>query len=151
MIDAEEILSATGWAGLTHAHGSAADLPEQLEGLLSEDPDRIGESLRTLHGSVLHQGSIHPATAPVARYVAAILADPRTATEYHDPEDDGPRPVRTHLLTWLDDVAGAAIDFDDDTVMPLLPELREAVLPHLDDEDETVRDAATTFLETVED
>lgn len=146
---AEEILAGTDWPALQHAYDSADDLPAHLTALLSGDHDQISDAVHALYWSVLHQGTIYSATAPAARYVAAILPGPVTTVAYLSPEDEQPRPLRAHLLSWLDDVADSALEFGDDDEEPdvaatraTFPELYQAVAACWDDPDPAVRVAA---------
>ncbi|GLY50743.1 hypothetical protein [Lentzea sp. NBRC 102530] len=163
MRTAEEILRDTRWDELAHAYGSAADAPEPLLDLLSENEEAAGNALGYLDAAVLHQGSVYSATAPAAEYVAAILDDPRLSLPCESalPWDDRERPLRAALLEWLGEFADS-VTFDPDSyefeVDPeeleeeaealtagraLLPELFERVAPFLDDADPAVRRAAT--------
>lgn len=110
-----------------------------------------------------HQNTIYSATVPVAFYVAAILADPRTATagvyRRHDMRQGSVcRPLRAVLLDWLGEIA---MDIGDHSVsimercgFPLAeyaekvelrakrPAIFHAVQAFLNDPDPAVRDAA---------
>ncbi|ARP73045.1 hypothetical protein LK07_28335 [Streptomyces pluripotens] len=57
-----EDLGAVDWASLTHAYGGAADVPQPVRALYSDDPEAVDEALYELFGNVLHQGSVYPAT-----------------------------------------------------------------------------------------
>src|SRR5260221_14281034 len=81
MIAALAVLEETDWGALSHAYGVAADAPSRLTGLLSGDPAACADAVGYLDAAILHQGSIYPATAPVALFVAGILSDPRTAVQ----------------------------------------------------------------------
>ncbi|MET0135987.1 MAG: hypothetical protein ABW215_20595 [Kibdelosporangium sp.] len=170
MIDARSVFESTDWAGLEHAYGAAADAPEALLALLSEDPESCGRTLGYLDASVLHQGSVYSVTAPAALFVAGILDDPRTTVHCESalPWDDRARPLRAALLEWLGAAADAAsygeedheeavdgaagrgaagrgADEGDDDVKAfraIRRDLYSAVLPYLDDPDESVRAAA---------
>ncbi|HEX5119043.1 MAG TPA: hypothetical protein VFW65_27970 [Pseudonocardiaceae bacterium] len=152
-------IDGTDWTALTHAYGSAEDAPQILLALLSEDPDRCGDALGYLSSAVLHQGSLYPATAPSALFVAGILDDPRTMITCASalPWDDRERPLRAALLEWLGEVAESASYWDDDEGDPseaaaaarcqaIRRDLHGAVAPHLDDPDESVRAAATSAM-----
>src|SRR6185369_6159935 len=92
----EELLDATDWSALKHAYGNAGDLPARLLRLLSQAPEAAGAALAELDAFVLHQGTIYSCTAPAATFVAAILADPRTAIDCRSalPWDTQARPLR---------------------------------------------------------
>ncbi|MFD0526231.1 hypothetical protein ACFQ1I_01545 [Kitasatospora arboriphila] len=78
---ARAVLTDTDRSALPHActglHG-VPDTPDVLRGLLDDDPARRVRAAADLCTLVLHQDTLQHATAPAARYVAAVLADPRT-------------------------------------------------------------------------
>ncbi|MEU5850140.1 hypothetical protein [Saccharopolyspora shandongensis] len=116
MIDARSMIRSTDWAALHHAYGDAADAPNMLLDLLSEDPQRCGAALGYLDAAVLHQGSLYSVTAPAALFVAGILDDPRSMTRCESalPWDDRERPLRAALLDWLGSVAESVFYWDED-------------------------------------
>ncbi|ALG08451.1 hypothetical protein [Kibdelosporangium phytohabitans] len=61
------------WSQLHHAYGPADDVPPLLEQLRGEDWE---EALGELFGSILHQGSIYPATVAALPSIVAIARDP---------------------------------------------------------------------------
>ncbi|MFD7734133.1 HEAT repeat domain-containing protein [Kitasatospora phosalacinea] len=159
--DPAVVLHNTDWAALTHAYGPAETTADDLLGLLEEDPEVQAESLGRLEMSVLHQGSLCSATAPAALFIAGILSHPRTLAVHESffPWDDRVRPLRAALLEWLGQFAESAAwdeealadpqDADDaDALEAVLacravrPEIFDAIAPYLDDQDETVREAA---------
>ncbi|GAA2752982.1 hypothetical protein GCM10010440_71130 [Kitasatospora cinereorecta] len=81
-------------------HG-VPDTPEILLGLLDDDLERRVRAVRDLYGLVLHQETIYGATGPAARYVAAILGDPRARAEADWEHRAGRRSLRAELLDWL--------------------------------------------------
>lgn len=103
----DALIAATDWSGLNHAYGPASDTPFQLLALLSEDPQTRSAAAQYLDVAILHQGSIYPATGPVALVVAAMLDDPRTMEPVENvlPWDAAPRPLRLELLNFLAHVA----------------------------------------------
>lgn len=73
-------VDAHPWAGLTHAYGSAADVPDCLRRLAGDDDEAAAEALSDLYGSILHQGSVYEATAHAVPCLARIAgAGIRTA------------------------------------------------------------------------
>ncbi|GAX58136.1 hypothetical protein [Streptomyces olivochromogenes] len=85
------------WHTLTHAYGSAEDVPELIKALYQGDEETAGEAIYELYGNIHHQGTVYPASAPAVPFLAhavhhasgrreellillATLAD-------HDPED----------------------------------------------------------------
>ncbi|WWM27476.1 hypothetical protein QBW33_27625 [Streptomyces sp. B21-104] len=76
-------VDARPWAALTHAYGSAADVPDCLRALAGEDDEKAAEALSELYGSILHQGSVYEATAhavPFLARTAAAGSGPRTSS-----------------------------------------------------------------------
>ncbi len=71
-----ERLDEVPWPTLTHAYGSAADVPDLLRALASGDPDEREAALSELHGSVWHQGTVYPATPHVVPFLLELLAEP---------------------------------------------------------------------------
>lgn len=160
--DPAALLAATDWAALAHAYGPADGTPDDLLGLLHDDPEVQAESLGRLEMSVLHQGSLYSATAPAALFVAGILNDARTLAVHENffPWDDRARPLRAALLEWLGELADSAAYEDDEedqeddgeewaeeiaaieACRTVRPQLFDAVAPWLDDADATVREAA---------
>ncbi len=68
---------AVDWAGLTHAYGSAADVPALIRSLMSPDPGERSEALDDLFGSICHQGTVYPASGPAVPFLArAVVAAP---------------------------------------------------------------------------
>jgi hypothetical protein len=74
----DEYLDSIDWALLTHAYGSAGDLPAMLRTLLSPDADARARAEYDLYGNIWHQGSRYEASAYVVPYLVAIAADPAT-------------------------------------------------------------------------
>lgn len=163
MIDTRSVIENTDWAGLHHAYGDAADAPGELLALLSEDPASCGAALAFLDAAVLHQGTLYPATAPAARFVAGILSDQRTLVlcESDLPWDDRNQPLRAALLEWLGSVFESVSFYEDDeeedeeleededqdadsvaACKAILRDVYLAVLPLLDSPDIDVRQAA---------
>ncbi|MFD8757317.1 hypothetical protein ACFV0O_41055 [Kitasatospora sp. NPDC059577] len=101
---ARALFAGTDWSALRHVctgmHG-VPDTPDILLGLLDNDPARRVRAVHNLDNLVLHQETVHAATAPAARYVAAVLGDPRTCTEALWEGRPGRRPLRAELLNWL--------------------------------------------------
>lgn len=67
-------VDARPWAALTHAYGSAADVPDCLRALAGEDDEKAAEALSELYGSILHQGSVYEATAHAVPFLARTAA-----------------------------------------------------------------------------
>ncbi|MFI6157688.1 hypothetical protein ACIBCA_33955 [Kitasatospora sp. NPDC051170] len=151
----QAVLAETDWASLETAFGNGECLPEVLAQLLEPDPKAQVTALSELTELVGHQGTIYEATAPVAVYIAGILAHPAVMTlrPYRNV------PFRATLLNWL---ASTADDASDEVVdrteryfpgflapgttlaafRDLRPMLFRAVSPFLEDSHEDVREAA---------
>ncbi|MFF4399494.1 hypothetical protein [Streptomyces sp. NPDC001480] len=67
-------LDARPWSSLSHAYGSAEDVPELLRALMAADADAADEALSELYGSVLHQGTVYAASAEAVPFLAGIAA-----------------------------------------------------------------------------
>ncbi|MDH6125527.1 hypothetical protein [Kitasatospora sp. GP82] len=129
-------LDEVQWHTLTHAYGSASDVPELIRALHSTDEDTVAEAVDELYGNIHHQGTVYPASAPAVPFLAhaarhapakrdevlmllATLAD-------HDPEDiDSPH--------WPTSPVAAVCS----ELCRVLPEL----LPCLDDPERAIRRA----------
>jgi hypothetical protein len=72
-------LGAVAWRTLDHAYGKALDSPQHLRVLLSDDERLRLDGMQLLAESILHRGSVYPATAPVLRFVRRLAADERVA------------------------------------------------------------------------
>ncbi|MFG2969638.1 hypothetical protein ACGFZS_40835 [Streptomyces sp. NPDC048288] len=59
------------WSSLSHAYGSAEDVPDLLRALAGADAE---EALSELYGSVLHQGTVYAASAEAVPFLAGIAA-----------------------------------------------------------------------------
>src|SRR5688572_4512291 len=76
----EAWLGSIDWSSLSHAYGSADDVPELLRLLVGADEGRRRDALYALYGNIYHQGSIYSATPPAAEaMMLAIGADPDAA------------------------------------------------------------------------
>ncbi|WP_328890374.1 hypothetical protein [Streptomyces sp. NBC_00316] len=67
-------LDARPWSVISHAYGSAEDLPDVLRALAGTDPSAADEAVTELYGSVLHQGTVYAASAEVVPFLARIAA-----------------------------------------------------------------------------
>ncbi|WP_329298156.1 hypothetical protein OG410_05980 [Streptomyces sp. NBC_00659] len=99
LTSAHGVLTRTNWAALQHAYGRAADAPEMLIALLNTDQGVRTKALGDLHDVLHHQNTIYEATVPTARYVAAILSDPRTMLPVDKVRGTFPGCMRAKLLT----------------------------------------------------
>ncbi|MET8545394.1 hypothetical protein ABZW03_32870, partial [Kitasatospora sp. NPDC004799] len=62
------------WADVSHAYGSAEDLPDLLRALAEGDGEAAEEAVSELYGSILHQGTVYSASADAVPYLARIAA-----------------------------------------------------------------------------
>ncbi len=69
-------LDAVRWHTLTHAYGTAENVPGLIRALYGDgegdgdDGEAVGEALRELYGSIHHQGTAYPASAPAVPFLA---------------------------------------------------------------------------------
>jgi hypothetical protein len=111
----EDILATTAWGDLEDAYGSAEDLPGLLQPLLNGETADFAAAMHTLTWNLTHQGNLYSATLPAARYVAAVLTDPRT------------KAGKAAMLSWLNVLAGSAIEFEEFDNEPDADAVREAI------------------------
>lgn len=109
-----EGLERVAWAGLSHAYGSADDVPDLLRRMAGTDESDVVSAQQELRGSILHQGTVCAATAPTVPYLGALLADPATVH---------PGGI-VHLLGDMADIR--------DPGDPVLADLRAAVTAQVD-------------------
>jgi hypothetical protein len=83
------------WRRLSHAYGSASDVPGQVRALLSDDDGERKMALWQLGGNVVHQGSRYQASASVVPFLLEILAGPSPLTP----------PERVRLVELLGELA----------------------------------------------
>lgn len=82
------------WKDLTHAYGSAEDVPDLLRALRTASPDVRGEGtpLWELFGNIWHQGTVYEATAYAVPFLIELVMDQRT-------------PDRIGILNLLSEIA----------------------------------------------
>jgi hypothetical protein len=73
-----EGLDAIDWSSLTHAYGSASDVPGLLRAWASDQPEAAREAQGALFGNIYHQGTVYEATAPAVPFLIDLLARPKT-------------------------------------------------------------------------
>lgn len=73
-----ETLDAVEWAKLTHAGGSAHDVPAMIRQLLSDKASARERALdeRGLWGTLCHQDSVWEATAPAVPFLLELVQEP---------------------------------------------------------------------------
>ena len=66
------------WSTLKHAYGSASDIPDYMQGLLSLDPDEREWAQEHLIWGPFHQGSLFSSTPFVIKVLLQMVHDPAT-------------------------------------------------------------------------
>lgn len=93
-----EGLDSIPWHQYDHAYGSASDVPTDIRRLASSDPEVGEQALWQLFGSIVHQGTLYPATGVATPFLVRLCLDTRL-------------PDRAKLMELLDALArNAAID-----------------------------------------
>lgn len=118
------------WSRLFHAYSAAADTPEHLQALLAGGTQERDAAIEHLYGSVLHQGTVYPATAVAVRVVAGILGDDRLRT---------PGPSGTlllaELLRWVGDAFDSARYIRPVSPDPVTPAEVDRFFEQMEEED----------------
>lgn len=78
-----EGLDNVDWKSLSHAYGSAEDVPDQLRALAYGDSEERESALWSFYGSIYHQGTVYKATAYAVPFLIEILTAP-DFEEKHD-------------------------------------------------------------------
>lgn len=141
-----EGLDAIDWASLSHAYGSAHDVPALIRGLASSDDDRRIGALDAMYSGLVHQGSVYPASVAAVPHLVEIL------------QHDGVR----HRESVLELLARFAVGLPDEHVVPgfdpsrcddvarqchaAVDEAASTVLELLEDDDVRVRASAAFVL-----
>lgn len=73
-----EKLDTVGWGGLTHAFGTAEEIPAFITALRAEDPEVRGDARDELWSSLLHEGRRYQADLYTVPFLADLAADPFT-------------------------------------------------------------------------
>lgn len=68
-----EGLERVAWAELSHAYGSAGDVPDLLRRMAGTDETDVITAQEELRARILHQGSVCTATAPTVPFLGALL------------------------------------------------------------------------------
>jgi tetratricopeptide (TPR) repeat protein len=98
-------LERIDWHALQHAYGAADDVPIHLKLLLSDDKAVEESAWEFLYNTVLHQGSLYPATTPVVEFLIRML-------ERGEPPDR--REIIRFFLAILDENYFGEDDYDDE-------------------------------------
>ncbi|MCL3999162.1 hypothetical protein M4438_37715, partial [Streptomyces lavenduligriseus] len=142
-------LDDVDWAALSHAYGSAEDVPGRIRALCGTDDQARQKALQNLFNSIFHQGSRYEASAHAVPFLARIaVAGPpaaregtmwlltRLAVDWHDEYDlttgintAGWRAAAAEHspdkeLPWYEEQLAAATDEDQRT---MLREIRDWV------------------------
>ena len=90
-------LDSIPWQKLTHAYGSAEDVPDLLRALRTAPPNGAGEEspLWHLFGNIWHQGTVYEATAYAVPFLIEIIQERQT-------------PDRVHILLLLAAIASGS-------------------------------------------
>ncbi|MCL7455931.1 HEAT repeat domain-containing protein [Micromonospora sp. MSM11] len=75
-------LNSVDWASLTHAYGSAEDVPDLIRDLRSPDGEVRSAAMYELYGNIFHQGSRYEASAYAVRFLLELVADPTTPARH---------------------------------------------------------------------
>lgn len=133
------------WSALSHAYGSAEDIPEAIAALA--DPERVEFAVDSFYDALLHQQSIYSATGPAVVAAARMIVEGRCA----DPEDAGEMLLYFAQLTdhWRGlarDDPGAAVHHPEVAQAPAcqaaLDEVADILLPVVAGAGATARTAA---------
>ena len=73
-----ESLDEIDWASLSHAYGSAKDVPELIRQRASKKTREAEEAERELFGNIWHQGTVYEATAFAVPFLVELIAHPET-------------------------------------------------------------------------
>lgn len=90
-------LDDVDWASMGHAYGSAADVPDMLRRMVSDDPGERGKAFSEFYGAVHHQGDVYDCTVEAVPFLIHALRDPAT-------------PDRDDLMALLASLGGVEIN-----------------------------------------
>jgi hypothetical protein len=71
-------LDSIDWASLTHAYGSAEDMPGLIGDLRSSDAEVRKAAMYELYGNIYHQGTRYEASAYAVPFLLELVDDPAT-------------------------------------------------------------------------
>jgi hypothetical protein len=75
-------LDSIHWASLTHAYGSAEDVPVLVGDLRSSDAEVRKEAIDELYSNIYHQGTRYEASAYAVPFLLELVADPTTPARH---------------------------------------------------------------------
>ncbi|MBZ0285497.1 MAG: hypothetical protein K8L97_32505 [Anaerolineae bacterium] len=61
------------WGELTHAYGSAADVPDLIRQLLNDDEETLEETFEGLFSNIWHQGTVYEASAYAVPFLIELV------------------------------------------------------------------------------
>lgn len=96
------------WESLSHAYGSAEDVPEWVRGLIDPDPEVREESLDAMYGAVHHQGDVYDSTVAAVPFLIEALTAPGL------PGRDGIAELLASIVDTGDWPTEAELDEDED-------------------------------------
>jgi len=70
-----EGLDGIDWQDLSHAYGSATDVPHLIRSLASTHKETREQALYELYGTIWHQGTVYKATAYAVPFLIELLKD----------------------------------------------------------------------------
>lgn len=91
-------LTDIDWSSLTHAYGTAEDVPQDLLDLASDDPSVREIALHNFFGAVHHQGDIYDSTVACLPFLFELAAD-------------SSRPGRGPVVELLVSIGQSAVDW----------------------------------------
>ncbi|KAF5637649.1 hypothetical protein F25303_7821 [Fusarium sp. NRRL 25303] len=71
-------LDSIDWSQLSHAYGSADDVPQLLQDLQSTDPEVYKTAFTKCWSNICHQGSRYSASVEAIPFLYALLENPAT-------------------------------------------------------------------------
>jgi hypothetical protein len=66
-------LDSIDWKSLTHAYGSAADIPKLLRATITDDFDQFGKAYSDLVNAINHQGTVYQATSYAVPFLINLI------------------------------------------------------------------------------
>src|SRR5579864_9279067 len=72
-VDCFDGLNSIDWTMLTHAYGSAADIPKLLHATITDDFDQFGEAYGELINTINHQGTVYQATSYTVPFLINLI------------------------------------------------------------------------------
>ena len=71
------------WSQLTHAYGSAEDVPDQIRALASTNAKKQEEALWQLYGNIFHQGTRYEASSHAIPFLYELIKEPTTPAKHY--------------------------------------------------------------------